>query len=417
MSVSKFGASLKEHGDDVERLRPAIESLRSYVRDNALCASSADEYDAKERKIRRLASPKEDTDATSKSYVDLALRAARKDEIAHRENAEKIASQLRKDADEAGQSVVLLMSVEKRRLVEELHAPARRNFPRRRVAVRGYDDLWQADVVEMRPYARLNKGHNYILTVIDALSKYAWAAPLKSKSAGEVARALSKITRESKRCPKNLQTDKGKEFYNAEMRKFAEKHGVNHYSTYSVMKASIVERFNRTLKNSMWKYFTLNGTYKWIDALPRLVKEYNARKHRTIGARPVDVTPAIAEKLLNTVYSNIKIAAPAKFKPGDPVRVSKFKTIFEKGFTPNWTTEIFRITKVQRTNPVTYLLKDSRNEPIAGGFYEHELLRVFDPDVYLVEKVLRRRGDEVYVKWLGMDETHNSWINKTAVLR
>ncbi|KAL6418577.1 hypothetical protein ACFW04_011995 [Cataglyphis niger] len=113
--------------------------------------------------------------------------------------------------------------------------------------------------------------------------------------------------------------------------------------------------------------------------------------------RPVDMTPAIADKLLNTVYSNVKIAAPAKFKPNDPVRVSKFKTIFEKGFTPNWT-EIFRITKVQRTNSVTYLLKDTRNEPIAGGFYEHELLRVSDPDVYLVEKVLRRRGDKVYVK-------------------
>ncbi|XP_070156725.1 uncharacterized protein [Polyergus mexicanus] len=114
--------------------------------------------------------------------------------------------------------------------------------------------------------------------------------------------------------------------------------------------------------------------------------------------RPVDVIPAIADKLLNTVYSNIKIAAPAKFKVADPVPVSKFKTIFEKGFTPNWTTEIFRITKIQRTNPVTYLLKDSRGEPIAGGFYEHELLRVGDPDVYLVEKVLRRKGDEVYVK-------------------
>ncbi|KAL6416552.1 hypothetical protein ACFW04_013359 [Cataglyphis niger] len=132
--------------------------------------------------------------------------------------------------------------------------------------------------------------------------------------------------------------------------------------------------------------------------------------------RPVDVTPAIADKFLNTIYSNVKIAAPMKFKPNDPVRVSKFKTIFEKGFTPNWTTEIFRITKVQQTNPVTYLLKDSQNEPIAGGFYEHELLRVSDPDVYLVEKVLRRRGDEVYVKWLGMDETHNFWIKKAAVL-
>ncbi|KAM0733642.1 putative transposon-derived protein F54H12.3 [Formica fusca] len=241
------------------------------------------------------------------------------------------------------------MSVEKRILVEELHAPARRNFPRRRVAMRGYDDLWQADVVEMRPYARRNKGHNYILTVIDALSKYAWAVPLKSKSASDVARALSKIVRDSKRCPKNVQTDKGKEFYNVE--------------------ASIVERFNRTLKNSMWKYFTLNGTYKWIDALPRLVEEYNARKHRTIAVRsqPIDVTPAIAHKLLSTVYSNVKIAAPARFKIDDPVRVSKFKTIFEKGFTPNWTTEIFRIAKIQRTNPATYLLKDSPDEPIAGG--------------------------------------------------
>ncbi|XP_070163543.1 uncharacterized protein [Polyergus mexicanus] len=166
----------------------------------------------------------------------------------------------------------------------------------------------------------------------------------------------------------------------------------------------------------MWKYFTLNGTYKWIDELPRLVEEYNTRKHRTINMRPVDVTPKIVDKLLNTVYSNIKIAAPAKFKVADPVRISKFKTIFEKGFTPNWTTEIFRITKIQRTNPVTYLLKDSRGEPIAGGFYEHELLRVGDPDVYLVEKVLRRKDDKIYVKWLGMDESHNSWINKTAVL-
>ncbi|XP_029670943.1 uncharacterized protein LOC115240115 [Formica exsecta] len=103
----------------------------------------------------------------------------------------------------------------------------------------------------MHPYAK-RKGHNYILTVIDVLSKYAWAVSLKSRSASEVARALFKIVRDSKRCPKILQTDKEKEFYNAELRKFAEKYGVNHYS----MKASILERFNHMLKNSMWKYFT-----------------------------------------------------------------------------------------------------------------------------------------------------------------
>ena len=307
------------------------------------------------------------------------------------------------------------MSAEKRTLVEELHAPAHRNFSRRRV-VRGFDDLWQADMVEMRPYARQNNGHNYILTVIDVLSKYAWAIPLKSKSASETTAAFSKIFREDARCPKNLQTDNGKEFYNSHMQELAKRRNINHYSTYSVMKASVVERFNRTLKNDMWKYFTLNGSYRWIEALPNLLSSYNNRKHRTIRMRPIDVTPANAERLLSTVYSRIKIAAPGRFHANDPVRVSKFKTIFEKGYTPNWSTEVFRIAKVQRTNPVTYLLKDYRGEVIAGGFYEHELLKVSNPDVYLVEKVLRRRGERVFVKWLGMDKSHNSWIHKNNVL-
>lgn len=309
-----------------------------------------------------------------------------------------------------------MSSSEKRRLARELHAPARRNFPRRRVAVRGYDDLWQADVVEMRPYARQNKGHNYILTVIDVLSKHAWALPLKGKGGKEVAAALSRIFREDARCPRNLQTDKGKEFYNTDVKAILTRRNVNHYSTYSVMKASVVERFNRTLKNDMWRLFTFNGSYRWIDSLSKLLSDYNHRRHRTIGMRPADVTPGVAERLLSTVYSRAKIAAPARFGLNDPVRVSKFKTIFEKGYTPNWTTEIFRIAAVQQTNPATYRLKDYRGEPIAGGFYEHELQRVSNPDVYLVEKVLRRQGDKAYVKWLGMDNSHNSWINKKDIL-
>ncbi|XP_029666089.1 uncharacterized protein LOC115237291 [Formica exsecta] len=131
--------------------------------------------------------------------------------------------------------------------------------------------------------------------------------------------------------------------------------------------------------------------------------------------RSVDVTPAIAERLLATVYSPIKIAGPAKFKVGDPVRVSKYKTIFEKSYTSNWTTEMFKIVKAQRTNPVIYLLEDYRGKSIAGAFYEYELRRATYPDVYLVEKVLRRRGDED-VKWLGFDGSHNSWIHKGNVV-
>ncbi|KYN28550.1 hypothetical protein ALC57_02029 [Trachymyrmex cornetzi] len=162
--------------------------------------------------------------------------------------------------------------------------------------------------------------------------------------------------------------------------------------------------------------FTLNGNYKWVDELPRLVSNYIARKHRTIGMRPADVTPAIAERLLGTVYSAIKIAGPAKFKLGNSVRVSKYKTVFEKDYTPNWITEVFTIIKVQRTNPVTYLLEDYCGKSVAGAFYEHELHRATHPDVYLVEKVLRRKGDKVYVKWLGFDGSHNSWIHKNNVI-
>ena len=309
-----------------------------------------------------------------------------------------------------------MVSAEKRRLAEELHAPARRNFLRRRVVERGYDDLWQADIVEMRPYARVNKGNNYILTVIDVLSKFAWALPLKTKGAKEVTGAFEKIFGGSKRSPTNMQTDRGKEFYNSDVRGMMTRYDINHYSTHSVMKASVVERFNRTLKNAMWKMFTLKGSYRWIDDLQRLLSEYNNSVHRTIGTRPVQVTPAVAKRLLKSVFSVPKIAAPGKFKINDAVRVSKFKTIFAKGYTPNWSTEIFRIVKVQRTNPVTYLLEDSRGVPVAGGFYEYELLKTAHPDVYLVERVLRRKGNQAFVKWLGFDNSHNSWIKSSDIL-
>ncbi|XP_025159352.1 uncharacterized protein LOC112589601 [Harpegnathos saltator] len=215
----------------------------------------------------------------------------------------------------------------------------------------------------MRPYSRFNRGYHYILTIIDVLSKYAWAVPMKSKSGKEAVAMFARIFQESGRCPKNLQTDQGKEFYNADLQKLLKN------------------------TNDMWKMFTLNGTYKWIDSLPHLIMEYNTRKHRTIGMRPIDVTPEIADKLLHTVYNNVKIAAPARFKVGDLT-----------------------------TNPATYLLEDSRGKSIAGGFYEYELHRAANPDVYLVEKVLRKSGDKVLVKWLGFDNSHNSWIHKENVL-
>jgi len=217
------------------------------------------------------------------------------------------------------------------------------------------------------------------------------------------------------RVPKNLHVDKGKEFYNKDFRGLMKKYKINLYSKYSNLKASICERFNRTLKNKMWKQFSLQGSYKWLDILQDLVKSYNNTKHRTIGMKPKDVTSANEADVLKRFSIKIVSLKKPKFKINDKVRVSKVKQLFEKGYTPNWSTEIFTITKVVKNNPVTYFLKDYLGQPVGGNFYEKELLKVKYPDVYLIEKILKKRGDKVYVKWLGFDSTHNSWISKKEV--
>ena len=119
------------------------------------------------------------------------------------------------------------------------------------------DDQWVADLVEMQPLKRWNRGTQYLLTVIDVFSKYAWVAPLKSKTGKAVTAALESILRRSGgRRPRRLQTDKGKEFCNTTFAKMLDHYGIRHFSTQGDAKASVVERFNQTLKGRMYRYFT-----------------------------------------------------------------------------------------------------------------------------------------------------------------
>ena len=306
----------------------------------------------------------------------------------------------------------------RQQVVNELHKPARKNFARRKVKIKGIDDLWQADLAEMGTYAKINKGFKYLLTVIDAFSKFAWVKPVKNKTAKDVADALAQIFQSSKRVPKNLQTDLGKEFYNTTFKNIMKKHNINHYSSYSFLKASIVERFNRTLKEKMWKMFSLRGSYKWYDILANIVDEYNNSKHGTIKMAPVDVNnKRVERRLLNSVFNYApQISMKYKYEIGDHVRISKFKKNFEKGYTPNWSPEIFTISHVYNKYPVTYLIKDYQEQPIAGRFYEYELQKVKNPNIFLVERVLQRKGNKVKVKWLGFDESHASWIKTSDIV-
>lgn len=305
----------------------------------------------------------------------------------------------------------------KEQIVEELHKPARKTFRRRHVVVKGINDLFQADLVEMLPYAKHNKGYRYILVVINAFTKFLWAIPVKRKTGHDVAIAFKKILHQN--VPRNLQTDNGKEFYNKDFKRLVAQYNINHYSTYSALKSSIVERVNRTLKNMMWKEFSKQGSYKWLSLLPNLVLRYNSTKHRTTGYKPIEITKRLVRTIRQRAFNNnrktLDVRKP-KFMVGTYVRVSKHRTVFDKGYTPNWTTEVFKIRQVKHTNPTTYLLVDANNQNVQGGFYEQELQNVQHPDAYLVEKILQRRGNKVLVKWLGLDRSHNAWLPKSDLL-
>ena len=164
----------------------------------------------------------------------------------------------------------------------------------------------------------------------------------------------------------------------------------------------------------MWKQFTVQGNTVYLDILPKILEQYNNTKHSSIKMTPVE---ASKKKNESTVYYNLygdmkQLSSEPKFKVGDNVRISKYKRkVFDKGYTPNWTEEIFLIDKIQSTNPITQRLKDLNNEEIQGSFYEPELLPA-KQDVFRIEKVIRRdyKKKQALVKWLGYSDDFNSWI-------
>lgn len=303
------------------------------------------------------------------------------------------------------------------KVVNELHKATRKNFPRRKTIIRSYKDCWQVDLGDFQKYANENNGYRYLLVCINCYSKFVYTEPIKSKTAANVCDAMEKIIKTAKYTPVHLNSDRGTEFWNQQMKKLLKKYKINHYSTFSTKKAAIVERVIRTLKSRLYREFSARGSYRWINLLQPITNAYNHTVHRTIGMRPIDVSP----KTRLNVYDYLKVVPKTfKYRVGDVVRISKYKSVFEKGYTPGWSTELFIITKAKITNPPTYLLKAIDGQPIKGCFYEAELQKTQSPDTYLVEKIIRKRRknsiEQIYVKWLGFSEKHNSWINATDIV-
>jgi transposase InsO family protein len=322
--------------------------------------------------------------------------------------------------------------------------PAVSKFERRKTFVDGIDEQWQADLMDMVGQLDANDGYRYILCVIDCFSKYAWAVPLKTKGAAEVAKAFQKVL-DSGRKPKKLQTDDGTEFFNRSMESLLKNNDIQHFSTFSPLKATIVERFNRTLRMRLTRLWDVQKTFNWIDKLSDVIENYNNTKHSSIGMTPTEASrPENEAKVFQRLF-------PPKYQPeagpreagnlgyryqvddhskasnralsvGDYVRIQTERGVFTKEQVNKWSTEIFQIEKVLPTSPVTYHLKDLSGEEVKGGFYRQELQPVDKPEKFGIEildrrtvKKGRKNVKQLYVHWQGYPKSMDEWIDESQL--
>ena len=234
------------------------------------------------------------------------------------------------DKKSEGSSVNTKLAPQNQQLAEELHKPIIKKCKKRKIHAAFKDNIWGADLADMQLLSRYNKGIRFLLCVIDIFSKYAWVVPLKDKKGVSIVTAFQSILKQSNRKPNKIWVDKASEFYNASFKKWLRDNDIVMYSTHNEGK-SVVERFIRMLKSKIYKYMTSISKSVYIDKLNDIVDECNNTYHTTIKIKPINVKD---NTYINT-DKEINNKDP-KFKVGDHVRISKYKNIFAKGYTSNW---------------------------------------------------------------------------------
>ena len=279
----------------------------------------------------------------------------------------------------------------------------------------------QADLMDVSSIAGANDGNRFILTTVDVFTGESSATPIASKSGQTVASALQPQLVKGYLF---LHTDKGTEFYNRFVRKVVSDLGITHYSTENDnIKAGVVERFNRTLREVMARMMNHRRSKRYMDDLQALVQAHNNTTNSRTQKSPNEMVQSDPhlEWILRHERMTPKTARP-QFSVGDHVRLSAARRQFLRGYHEQWTREVFVVKSVDNsTEPITYRVEDLMGEEIKGRFYLGELQKVtYDPDAeFQIEKVIRtrKRGGktELLVKWQGYPEKFNSWIDNDLV--
>jgi transposase InsO family protein len=341
------------------------------------------------------------------------------------------------------------------------HKRVKHNFPGNPIIAHFTDDQWDSDLMFLPDLAKFNDGFKIALVCVDVVSRYAWVEPMKTKHGEATTQAMKAILKRSApRKPTRLHTDKGKEFFNSNFKELMREKGIVHFATETDRsKAAIAERFNRTLKEKIYKFLDSNpSNNRYLDVLQDLVDSYNDTVHSSIKMKPSEVNGQNEATALWNLYHEYWvdekdcekrddagncIDRPSEGNPkfqykgtrdhtnvrnknvrnllkiGDTVRLAGKKHPFNKSYKGLWTEELFSISKIHKRHPYfVYEVQEADGDPLDGMFYREELQKVKPPkasDYWQVEKIIRKRkkknGETEYlVKWFGYAEKYNSWV-------
>lgn len=251
-------------------------------------------------------------------------------------------------------------------------------FVRRKISAVEIDYLWQIDLVAVSNYARFNKGFHYLLTCIDVCSRFAFVIPVKRKNAEDVTNAFSELLTRCKRKPKFIQSDQGLEFFNSKFKSLLKTLGVKLYHNHSPLKAAMIERFNRTLMTRLQKVFTHRGKNVYHDVLDDELFSYNSNVHSSTKFDPASVTKYNQMDVWFNSNADLltRVRHVATLKVNDFVRIKINKKIFTKGYASTYSNEVYKVTEVINSNPITYKISDNTKTTVLGIFYDSELSRV-----------------------------------------
>ena len=223
----------------------------------------------------------------------------------------------------------------------------RKSYPTNKTDVYHIDDIWSLDILDLKDYGpENNRGYRYVLVIIDNFSKFGWTVPLKNKNAQTIKDFLENILISSKRKPKLIESDRGREFYNNIFQDFLNKNNIKFYSRNSSYGAVFAERFNRTIRDLLKKPVFEKGDGKWVDILPTETKQYNITIHSSTKLTPIEASLKKNEEYVYKNFLDKRNKSQPKFQINDLVRTADLKKTFSKGDTTNCSYKLYKITEI-----------------------------------------------------------------------